>query len=207
MVAHSMDENKTEKAPDTASKEYVVDAVAQHRQFLLRIARLQLYSQAEAEDVVQETLIAAISGWKSFAGKATLRSWLMGILRYKIIDQIRSRQLDMARYSQLYSAEENLPFDGFFTEDGSWDPETFVSNACPQAALIQSQLLDLVELCMNKLPEASARLFLMREYLGMELDDIASTSSITQGNLRVLLYRARMRLRDCTVRGWGEYDE
>ncbi|MFZ6649288.1 sigma-70 family RNA polymerase sigma factor [Undibacterium sp. TJN25] len=191
--------------PEMRSQEALVNAVAEHRPFLLRIARLQLYSQAEAEDVVQEALIAAISGWQSFAAKSSLRSWLTGILRYKIIDQIQSRRLDMQRHAELYPAEEEQVFDGFFTEDGSWDPETFVSNACPAAAVEQTQLMDIVELCMNNLPEASARLFLMREYLGMELADIVEVSAVTPGGLRVLLYRARMRLRDCVVRGWGEY--
>ncbi|WP_394777898.1 sigma-70 family RNA polymerase sigma factor, partial [Undibacterium sp.] len=156
------DNNNTGSMPETMSRAAFVNAVAGHRPFLLRIARLQLYSQAEAEDVVQEALIAAISGWQSFAAKSSLRSWLTGILRYKIIDQIQSRRLDMQRHAALYPVEEGDAFDGFFTEDGNWDPATFVSTACPETAATQTQLMDLVEICMNNLPEASARLFLMR---------------------------------------------
>lgn len=178
--------------------------LAGERPFLLRLARLQLGSQADAEDAVQDTLVGAARGWNGYAGRATLRSWLTGILRHKIVDLIRSRR-PLADLPMLACASEGeAEFDGLFTLDGAWHPDTFVDTMCGATLAAQRQLLDIVELCMRRLPEDTARLFLMREYLGMELKEIEEHCMLTNANLRVVLYRARMRLRECAVRSWGE---
>ena len=174
-------------------------ALARERPFLLRLARLQLNSGAEAEDVVQETLIAAAAGWDSYEGRAGIRSWLTGILRHKIVDTIRGR-----RNAVQVDTVDTAEFDPLFTHDDAWHPETFVDTVCAATAAAQRQLLDIIEICMNRLPQDTARLFLMREYLGMDLGEIEQACAIGNANLRVVLYRARMRLRECAVRAWGE---
>jgi len=174
-------------------------ALATERPFLLRLARLQLSSSAEAEDVVQETLIAAAAGWDGYQHRASLRSWLTGILRHKIVDTIRGR-----RFAVEVDTVDTAEFDPLFTRDDAWHPETFVDTVCAATAAAQRQLLDIIEICMNRLPQETAQLFLMREYLGMELAEIEETCAIGNANLRVMLYRARMRLRECAVRAWGE---
>lgn len=171
------------------------------RPFLLRLALLQLGRRDDAEDVVQETLIAAVKNWAHFTGQVPLRAWLTGILRHKIVDSFRARREHVALDIENESDDE---IEGMFLENGSWNPETFVSNHCPQTMEAQRQLLQVVELCLNHLRGNSARLFLMREYLGMELNEVASEAEISEGNLRVILHRARLRLRSCVVRGWGE---
>ena len=175
--------------------------LAEERPFLLRLASLQLGRRDDAEDVVQETLIAAVKNWAHFAGKAPLRAWLTGILRHKIVDSFRARREHVALDIENESDDE---IESMFLENGSWNPETFVSNHCPQTMEAQRQLLQVVELCLNHLRGNSARLFLMREYLGMELNEVASEAEIREGNLRVILHRASLRLRSCVVRGWGE---
>jgi RNA polymerase sigma-70 factor (ECF subfamily) len=175
--------------------------LAEERPFLLRLALLQLGRRDDAEDVVQETLIAAVKNWAHFAGQAPLRAWLTGILRHKIVDSFRARREHVALDIENESDDE---IEDMFLENGSWNPETFVSNHCPQTMEAQRQLLQVVELCLNHLRGNSARLFLMREYLGMELNEVASEAEISEGNLRVILHRARLRLRSCVVRGWGE---
>lgn len=181
-------------------------ALAAERPFLIRLARLQLGSQADAEDAVQETLIGALRGRQDFAGRSSLRSWLTGILRHKIVDLLRGRRLQVCvDVDDLAGgADGGNEFDALFTLEGAWHPDTFVDTLCGATALAQRQLLDIVELCMRRLPEDTARLFLMREYLGMELKEIEEHCMLTNANLRVVLYRARMRLRECAVRSWGE---
>jgi RNA polymerase sigma-70 factor, ECF subfamily len=179
-------------------------ALAGERPFLLRLARLQLGSQADAEDAVHDTLVGAARGWNGYAGRATLRSWLTGILRHKIVDLIRSRRPGPIAQAPACASDGEAEFDGLFTVDGAWHPDTFVDTMCGATLAAQRQLLDIVELCMRRLPEDTARLFLMREYLGMELKEIEEHCMLTNANLRVVLYRARMRLRECTVRSWGE---
>jgi RNA polymerase sigma-70 factor (ECF subfamily) len=179
--------------------------LAQQRPFLLRLARLQLASAADAEDAVQETLLGASQAWQSYQGRAGLRSWLTAILRHKIVDAIRARRF-LAPTPDSAPDDDGREFDPLFTSDDAWHPEVFIDTVCGATRTAEKQLLDIIEICMNRLPEETARLFLMREYLGMELKEIEESSTISAGNLRVTLYRARMRLRECAVRGWGELE-
>lgn len=188
-------------------KEAFLHAVSECRPFLIRLAKLQLTSSAEAEDVVQDTIVAAISKWDSFREQSTLRSWLVGILKFKIIDQIRHRTRQGDYKSIHMLDDENDLTEHLFSHDGSWNLENFISTSCPEGEAMQTQLLELVELCLTHLSDTHARIFLMREYLGMEFEDILKTLAISNGNLRIQLYRSRMRLRECVVRGWGEVYE
>jgi RNA polymerase sigma-70 factor (ECF subfamily) len=188
--------------PDSQTERW--DAIAQQRSFLLRLARLQLTSAADAEDAVQDTIVAALKGWNGFQKKSGLRSWLTGILRHKIIDAIRQKRFQISSSHEDEVDEGGGSIDGLFTSKDAWHPDVFVDTVCVETQMAQRQLLDIVELCMRRLPEQNARLFLMREYLGLELSEIQENCAISPGNLRVMLYRARMRLRECAVRAWGE---
>lgn len=178
-------------------------ALATERPFLLRLARLQLASAADAEDAVQDTLLGAARNWHNFQGRANLRSWLTGILRNKIVDAIRRRRFVSLTVAFDDGAGEH-EFDGQFTADDAWHPAAFVDTACGATKAARSQLLEIVESCIARLPPPMARVFLMREYLGMDLSEIEESCAVSAGNLRVMLYRARMRLRECVVRAWGE---
>lgn len=188
----------------TGTRPDLAAGLSEHRRFLVRLAALQLGSAADADDVVQDTFAAAIAGQARFSGAVPVRAWLVGILRNKIVDVIRRR----SRYIVLEDPEEadsgDAEFDPMFSDDGVWRPEALAGGTCPEAALVRRQLLELVELCMEKLPPNTARVFLMREFLDFEFAEIAAELSLSEGSLRVLLYRARMRLRDCVSRGWGE---
>lgn len=180
----------------------LAETLAEHRRFLLDLAALQLGSRDDADDVVQDTFAAALAGLPGFSGAVPLRAWLVGILRHKIVDAIRRR----ARYVRL-DADEALPadereFDDHFSADGCWQPSA-LNGSCPEATLAHRELLELIELCMQKLSPNTARVFLMREFLDLDFDEIAQRLGLTEGHLRVLLYRARMRLRDCVSRGWS----
>lgn len=178
--------------------------LAEHRDFLRRLALMQMGSPFEADDVVQETLLAAATGFHAFTGAVPMRAWLVGILRHKIVDVLRRWQrlvpLDL---SDDGMSEDSLA-DQMFTADGTWLPDALGTVDGPGDRLDRQQLLALVELCMEALPAASARIFLLREYLGMEIGEIAAQTTLSPGNLRVILHRARLRLRACVVRGWGE---
>lgn len=179
----------------------LADTLPEHRRFLLDLAALQLGSREEADDVVQDTYAAALAGLGGFSGQVPVRAWLVGILRHKIVDAIRRR----ARYVRL-DPDDPLPddeseFDGHFTPGGCWQPAV-LNGSCPEASFAHRELLELVELCMQQLPANTARVFLMREFLDLDFCEIASKLDLAEGHLRVLLYRARMRLRDCVSRGW-----
>jgi RNA polymerase sigma-70 factor (ECF subfamily) len=168
--------------------------VEAERPYLLRYASLQLRDPQAAEDAVQETLLAALAGEASFQGRANLRTWLTGILKHKIIDAIRkgSRELPAA------SAEE---FDALFDERGHWiDMPTAWSD--PDAALDQKRFFAALELCLGRLPQKTAQTFMMREHLGLDTGEICKELAITSTHCWVLLYRARMALRECLQKEW-----
>ena len=168
------------------------------RDYLLRYASLQLRDPHAAEDAVQETLLAALAGEASFAGRSNLRTWLTGILKHKIIDAIRR----MSREAAVVPVDpEATEFDALFAEDGHWaDPPA--AWADPDASLEQKRFFAALEACLERLPQKIAQAFMMREHLGLETAEICKELAITPTHCWVLLYRARMALRECLEKDW-----
>ncbi|MFY9329249.1 MAG: sigma-70 family RNA polymerase sigma factor [Georgfuchsia sp.] len=180
--------------------ESLSNEAARLRPMLLRFARLQLRDEAAAEDAVQECLLAALTGEQQFAGKSSLRTWLTAILRNKIVDQIRRR----AREPSLQAIDddgEERDFDALFRADGHW-AEPLSDWGDPQRTLENKRFYDVFEACVEILPAKTARVFMMREFLGLETDEICKELAISTTNCWVVLYRARMRLRECLQLKW-----
>ncbi len=182
------------------------DAVAAFRPFLLRLALLQLQDKALAEDVVQETLLAALAGEARFERRASLKTWLLSILKHKILDAIRARNrvLPLTPSGSAGEDEYDLtPFDALFDAQGYWaEPKDTWSD--PETVAERTAFFNVLEACLTRLPERTSRAFLMREWLENEPDEICSLLQVTPGNLRILLYRARMQLRVCLDANWGK---
>jgi RNA polymerase sigma-70 factor (ECF subfamily) len=168
--------------------------VEAERAYLLRYASLQLRDGAAAEDAVQETLLAALAGEAGFEGRANLRTWLTGILKHKIIDTIR-------RASREAPAASEEEFDALFDERGHW-LEMPTPWSDPDASLDQKRFFAVLEMCLARLPRKTAQTFMMREHLGLETDEICKELTITPTHCWVLLYRARMALRECLTKEW-----
>ena len=184
---------------NSASPPIDIDDLETHRQSLFKFAMLQLRNETHAEDCVQETMVAAIQGAARFAGGSSPRTWLIGILKHKIIDHFRKA----SREEQLNPEGEETfdEFDGLFKEDGHFiDPPAAWAN--PEAALNQSEFFAVMERCMEALPKNTARVFVLREVMGTDTDAICTELSITSNNCWVLLYRARMALRECLQQRW-----
>jgi len=170
----------------------------QQRPYLLRFAALQLRDPTTAEDVVQETLLAALAGEANFAGRSNLRTWLTGILKHKIIDSIRRAAREPTVGSEL---EDDANFDDLFRANGHWRDRPSAWDE-PHGALEQKQFLGVLEQCLARLPEKTARVFMLREHLGMDTEEICKELGITPTHCWVLLYRARMALRLCLDERW-----
>jgi len=177
-------------------------AFARHRPVLYKFALLQLRNRDEAEDVVQETLAAALQGAAGFQGKSALRTWLISILRNKIIDHIRRSRARPEVSLDSAAGETALDdFDPLFAVDGHYaDQPSHWGN--PDAALTDSRFLEALQRCLDGLPKNTARAFLMREVMGMDTGEICKELAISTSNCWVLLYRARMSLRLCLEQGW-----
>ncbi len=169
------------------------------RPTLLRFAVLQLRDEQSAEDVVQDTLLAALQGRERFAGRAQLKTWLISILKHKIVDRIRQRSREAPLPETSDSEAED--FDALFADDGHWR-EPPADWGDPARVLEQGRFFEVLELCMQALPENLSRVFLMREVLEMETDEICKELQISSSNCWVVLYRARMRLRECLQLRW-----
>jgi RNA polymerase sigma-70 factor (TIGR02943 family) len=166
---------------------------------LLRYARSQLRNDAWAEDAVSETLLAALERPQAFAGASQLKTWLVGILKHKLIDQLRRQ----AREATVLDRDDNEDLDGLlFDETGHWRETPADWSAHPEASLGQRQFLAVLDACVEKLPATQGRVFMMREWLELETDEICKELAISSTNLWVLLHRARLRLRDCLQTGW-----
>ena len=172
----------------------------QYRPYLLRYAMLQLRDRAAAEDVVQETLLAALAGRAQFAGRSSPKTWLTGILKHKIVDVIRRN----AREQPLAAGDEDAESaaaEATFKEDGHW--REFPAHwGDPQQALENSRFWEVFELCAQLMPTRTARAFMMRELMELTTEEICKELAITPTNLWVMLHRARLSLRECLEIRW-----
>lgn len=173
--------------------------IESQRPYLMRFATLQLRDADAAEDAVQETLLAALAGEDGFAGRSNLRTWLTGILKHKIVDAIRraSREPVMAADSEADTAE----IDRLFDQNEHW-VEHPAAWQDPDASLEQKQFFTALEDCLAKLPAKTSQAFMMREHLGSDTDEICKELGVTPTHCWVLLYRARMALRQCLDTNW-----
>jgi len=164
---------------------------------LLKFAQLQLRNSAWAEDAVSETLLAALERPQSFAGRSQLRTWLIGILKHKLVDQIRRNCREMS----TTGADDESIEDTLFSSDGHWRdaPQDWGD---PEQSLRQVEFFQVLEACVDRLPGQQGRLFMMREWLELETDEICKQLTISPTNLWVMLHRARLRLRDCLQLNW-----
>ena len=166
---------------------------------LLRFAKLQLRNDTAAEDVVSETLLAILEKPDNFEGRSSLRTYATGILKFKIIDVIRRRGREV-HIETMDEQSMDDALDALFSK-GHWqDPPQAWQQ--PDQALQQSQFFEKLQDCVSRLPPKMGRVFMMREWLESEVDDICTELGITSNHCGVMLYRARMQLRDCLDRNW-----
>jgi RNA polymerase sigma-70 factor (TIGR02943 family) len=177
------------------------DQLVEHRIYLLRFARLQLRNDAWADDAVSETLLAALSKPQSFGNRSQLKTWLVGILKHKVIDILRKQVREV---SWTGDADENdgdeldkisFKADGHFTEvPCEWGD--------PHESLEQQQFFAVLDACIERLPPAQGRLFLMREWLELSSAEVCKELTMTPTNVYVQLHRARLRLQECLNINW-----
>jgi RNA polymerase sigma-70 factor (TIGR02943 family) len=178
----------------------IENEVAEHRTYLLRYARLQLRNDAWAEDAVSETILAALTKPQSFGNRSQLKTWLVGILKHKVIDILRQRKREVQLSDDEGDGSDELDAlmfkaDGHFAnEPAEWGD--------PEQELNTRQFFAVLEACTEKLPAAMGRVFLMREWLELPTEDICKELQLTPTNLYVQLHRARLRLRECLELNW-----
>jgi RNA polymerase sigma-70 factor (ECF subfamily) len=174
--------------------------LARHRPRLLKYALAQLRDHAAAEDAVQETLTAALQNADAFAHGSSVSTWLIGILKHKIIDHYRRGAREVALpSSDDDGAEEAL--DRLYRDNGHLrEPPS--SWGDPDAALSQREFYATLEACLAELPKRTAQVFAMREIAGLSTEEICASLGITEQNCWVMLHRARQGLRKSLEARW-----
>ena len=166
-----------------------------HGDALYAYALARTRNATTAEDLVQETLLAAFSGRDAFKGESAERTWLIGILKHKVIDYLRrqGREVPLADAADVTGDIETTLFD----DRGHWQVEVR-DWAQPERALEREEFWGALHDCIAAMPERLARLFMLRELDGMETDELLQVLGISSANnLWVMLSRARLRLSKC----------
>ena len=168
---------------------------------MLRIAQLYVRSRAVAEEVVQETWLAVLKGIDRFEGRSSLKTWLFRILT----NTAKTRAVREGRsvpFSALAGDEEDGPSvdpDRFLGPDerfpGHWSAPPSSWGAEPEERLIASETLDVIKREIDRLPPAQALVITMRDVEGFTSDEVRNALDISETNQRVLLHRARTKVR------------
>jgi RNA polymerase sigma-70 factor (ECF subfamily) len=171
---------------------------------LYRYAMLHVGNPAQAEDLVQETLVAGLEGLDRFAGRASEKTWLTGILRHKILDYLRRSGREMASGDgDIEALADSAATDigTMFDERGHWmtPPQDW---GLPEQRETDQQFLQVLARCMRGLKPAMATAFVLKELDGHSNQQISKELGVSDSNCGVLLYRARMSLRRCLDLRW-----
>lgn len=173
------------------------------RRQMIKFAMLQLGDDHLAEDAVQEALIGALKNAASFGGRAALKTWIFAILKNKIVDTLRHKQRVVNASSLLREEDDDEALSELFDQKGFWQQdERPIAWGNPEASLYESYFWRVFEACLERLPPKQARAFMMREFIELDADEVCVAMNLTTSNLHVLLYRARLRLRECIENRW-----
>lgn len=175
--------------------------VAEQRGYLMKFARLQLRNESWAEDAVSEALLAALSRPQAFAARSQLKTWLVGILKHKVIDILRQHQREVLLLNDDADERADPLEDIAFRANGHF-AQAPADWGNPDQDLSQRQFMAILDACTEKLPPVQGRLFLMREWLELSSEEICKELDLTPTNLYVQLHRARLRLRECLELNW-----
>jgi len=171
----------------------------EHGDALFCFARDRVRRREDAEDMVQEAFLAAIQAAASYQGRASERTWLLSILRRKIVDFYRRRRDPFCEVSGGGSPGSDSVRERYFTKRQLWvrPPGKWRDNA---DVLESRELTEALDRCVDRLPSSLAAAFVLRELDGMAVQAICQELALNQGALRVRLHRARLLLRECLGR-------
>lgn len=165
--------------------------VKTHHGAMLRIAKA-IIGPAQAEEAVQDAWLAAIRNLATFAGRSSLKTWLVSIVRNEAISRLRKQKFEVS----LGPDDGGQPFgEGRFDHTGHWSPPpTAWHDDSPEALLSHEDFRRCLEKTLAKLPDQQRSVLILRDQEEMPLEEICNLLSITASNVRVLIHRARVRL-------------
>jgi RNA polymerase sigma-70 factor (ECF subfamily) len=207
MMSPIPSESQTQKpGPSESAKVDPERWVEEYGDVLFGFVTARVRDRVIAQDLVQETFLAALRARSAFAGRSTERAWLFGILRNKLVDYYRTQNREVA----MTDLEPALPEEqGLFGETGAGKDGWLMKMApkawqTPDRDLVSKEVQDVLKGCLATLPEKVAQVFLLREIDGVSSEEICKDLEVSPNNLWVMLHRARMGLRRCLEARWFE---
>ena len=177
----------------------------QHGDYLFKYAVFRLRDDNAAEDAVQETFLAALKAYQHFEGRGSERTWLVGILKHKVVDHFRR----LGREAPIgEEADEGPEHREFFERSDGWqghwntDRAPTDGHATPAELMERGDFWKVFSDCLSPLPQRTASAFTMREVDGLKTEEICEILNIKTNNLWVMLHRARLHLRICLELNW-----
>ncbi len=168
---------------------------------MYRYARSRVATRDVAEDLVQDAFLAALQSRDRFENRATTRTWLLSILRRKIVDHYRRAAASRVAVEMEPTHNPDPIKDRFFTENGLWKADLASWNA-PEQALDKREFWQAFDACVGRLPRSLASAFILRELESIPTRELRDILGVSESNLRVRLHRARLLLRSCLEQHW-----
>ncbi|QMU63456.1 MAG: sigma-70 family RNA polymerase sigma factor [Flavobacteriaceae bacterium] len=172
--------------------------VDNYADYLFNYATVRINNPDLAKDLVQDTFFAGLKSAKNFQGKSTERTWLISILKRKIIDY----------YRKINSKKGQTEIKGSFYDNGE-NEGNWIEERVPQSwgndaekSIESEELQKVIDYCISKLPEKYAMVFKLKTIQEFETEEICKELDITPSNLWVIIHRARTQLRDCIENNW-----
>jgi len=166
--------------------------------YLFNYAVTRVNDSEIAKDLVQDTFIAGLKSAKNFKGEAAERTWLIAILKRKVIDHYRKINSKNGKAEVRMSFSSQTDSEGAWLEERIADPNSNFEND----ALVNEELGIAIQNCISKLPKKQAQVFIMKTIEGMETEDICNALGINASNLWVMIHRARTGLMGCLNQNW-----
>lgn len=173
----------------------------EHGDALYSYALARVRDPNVAEDLVQESLLAGLASPGAFRGQSAEQSWLIGILRHKLVDYLR-RNLRERPLSQMPPEDMSELFD----RKGHWKSRPAKWSGDPHALAESAEFRDVLSQCLSRLPSRMAQLFWLREAEEMETGELCDRLNVSAANVWAILHRARSGLRKCLTIHWFEGD-
>ncbi len=172
--------------------------VEQYADYLFSYAITRVNDEEIAKDLIQETFVAALNAAKNFKGDASERTWLIAILKRKIIDHYRKNN------SKKGKAEVRMQYTSQADTEGDWLEEQIAdpSSTTENDALENEELGLAIQQCLGQLPENQRRVFTLKTIKGLSTEDICNELNINPSNLWVMIHRARTALMGCLNQNW-----
>lgn len=178
--------------------------IARHGDALFGFALRYVKDRAVAEDLVQEALLAALKSRENFAGQSTERTWIISILKYKVMDYFRKSGREVSLDEPDRVGDDDSDYITSGPDAGTWNPHRRPKawSVDPSDPVEQKQFWEHLQRCLDGLDQRLAKVYTLRDIQEIEYDEVCNVLAVKPTHLRVLLYRARKALRRCLEANW-----